>query len=1009
MRWQECGQLKHFSSYCHKPYLSLISMSVTSLQCTFVPRIKGKRVVTKASPHEFVAWAQREKMTPNFTAQEHFTGKNLVRPYYDWDAKMKHVPTPEEAKEAADGHLAAFKEVLSSLHPGDDVVYAQRHGKLSGAGEYKYKVSFRAFVQGVKVVASLIPHHARGALKMRPNETHEYLDLSVYKEKEQLLGVIYGCKDTDQIKRYLTPLDESIPLENYLVQNVSDEDVELIVNPVKRTSDCKMVDSSASNDSTEGATTLLAGDKYKDVLKAASECFRQYFHLREKFSQIKVEADKQRLIFNCKEKWCFIRDEVHTGNHQYIIVNQKNATYKCHDEECKEKARERANLSVPFNALPDALRTLFTETVFEVQVSTDDMIEASEDCKRNITASHPEEKKSPLKPCQVLTKFVTAASGQTCRHCQGRNMDFVHSITGWQQHCRDCEGTYPEDMIPIATDKYPALIKTLTQLNITINNTLNITNINISGNGDVYLDQYFNEIHPIFEDDPVLNKLIFQSLKNNTWDIALVMHHVGQDIMGVSEGGDEWWFWNEAKRRWSHSSCWVECYLSEVVADYYVQVQKWFRENTTDAQLAKIRELRLDTLIKRLKDKDKAAILKDARTVFSVKQDVFENRLDANKDLLGFDGYVYELHTGIYRPARPADYVSKSCGYALPEPDVQQQAEIMQFIRDIQEENEDVEYLLMWLASTLDGHNRDEIFTCLQGSGRNGKSALASDLMAYVLGGNPDDTQHASGYYHTISATMLTSMRPSSSSPVPDILHLKGKRFVVASEPEKNTSINGGFLKFLSGNDMISGRWCHRNEDVRFLPQHSIAILTNDVPAISSEDDAIWARARFIKFPFKFVTNVTNPNEKVIDMTLKRKMKTWGPQFMLILLEYYKKYRNIGHLEPTEKVLRTNASIRDDNDPYVRFIDEKLVKTENESDRLLQADLNRAFRHWHSQAGYPKGHKVNTQELKAKMASKGFVLKNSIRPGVDYMSKVSYALTTTSGAGYEYILLSRDN
>ncbi|RKO93344.1 hypothetical protein BDK51DRAFT_28997 [Blyttiomyces helicus] len=68
------------------------------------------------------------------------------------------------------------------------------------------------------------------------------------------------------------------------------------------------------------------------------------------------------------------------------------------------------------------------------------------------------------------------------------------------------------------------------------------------------------------------------------------------------------------------------------------------------------------------------------------------------------------------------------------------------------------------------------------------------------------------------------------------------------------------------------------------------------------EDDAIWDRGRIIDFVFKFVDNPNGPFEKKINCHWKGKVKTWGPQFMLILLDYYKQYEKQNGLHPSTAV-----------------------------------------------------------------------------------------------------------
>lgn len=117
---------------------------------------------------------------------------------------------------------------------------------------------------------------------------------------------------------------------------------------------------------------------------------------------------------------------------------------------------------------------------------------------------------------------------------------------------------------------------------------------------------------------------------------------------------------------------------------------------------------------------------------------------------------------------------------------------------------------------------------------------------------------------------------------------------------------------------------------------------------LDSEDSASWIRTRIIEIPFKFVTNPTNDREKKINKHLKTEMKGLGPQFMLILLEYYQKYIKEG-LNPTPEVMQATNEVRDENDLYIAFIDDLIEKTKNDFDRISQPDINRSCSRWFSE------------------------------------------------------------
>ncbi|KAJ3230665.1 hypothetical protein HDU81_004325 [Chytriomyces hyalinus] len=222
----------------------------------------------------------------------------------------------------------------------------------------------------------------------------------------------------------------------------------------------------------------------------------------------------------------------------------------------------------------------------------------------------------------------------------------------------------------------------------------------------------------------------------------------------------------------------------------------------------------------------------------------------------------------------------------------------------------EVRYMLKFLASTLDGHNREEIFTIWTGTGRNGKGVLG-DILAVALG-------VLSGYFHSIRASLLTSDAPNASSPVPEILNFKGKRLVMGSEPEKGSSIKSGMLKYLTGNDRISGRYLYQNTEISFYPQHSMVLQTNAIPKLDADDEAVWKRSRVIDFPNVFVDYPKKANERQINRLLKQEVKNWGPQFMLLLLEWYKVYLTDG-LEQTPAMIAKANRTRAENDDMLMW------------------------------------------------------------------------------------------
>ena len=258
----------------------------------------------------------------------------------------------------------------------------------------------------------------------------------------------------------------------------------------------------------------------------------------------------------------------------------------------------------------------------------------------------------------------------------------------------------------------------------------------------------------------------------------------------------------------------------------------------------------------------------------------------------------------------------------------------MSFLTSIMKNYQELDYLLTWLASSLDGWNREELFHILNGTGRNGKGVLR-DLIKETLG----------DYYGSITASMLTKERPSSDKPIVDLLNIKGKRLIIADEPSENAKINDGFLKFLTGNDLICGRYNFGNQMITFSPQHSLGLLCNNIPYMPKRDKAIWLRSRNIDFPYEFVTNPIRENEKKINKFLKSQINGLGPHFMLILIEYYNRYKNYG-LEPTPEILKNTLEIREEDDIYGEFIKENLEISKKDRDRITQKEILEKCQYW---------------------------------------------------------------
>lgn len=116
-----------------------------------------------------------------------------------------------------------------------------------------------------------------------------------------------------------------------------------------------------------------------------------------------------------------------------------------------------------------------------------------------------------------------------------------------------------------------------------------------------------------------------------------------------------------------------------------------------------------------------------------------------------------------------------TCGYDFIVEKTKSYGDIMQFLRDIQPNESEREYLLTFLGSVLEGINYDEQFHIFSGLKRNGKSTLG-DLLCEAL----------ENYAEIIQSQLLTGKHPTTSTAQPEILELNRKRIVIASEIDPN-------------------------------------------------------------------------------------------------------------------------------------------------------------------------------------------------------------------------------
>lgn len=457
--------------------------------------------------------------------------------------------------------------------------------------------------------------------------------------------------------------------------------------------------------------------------------------------------------------------------------------------------------------------------------------------------------------------------------------------------------------------------------------------------------------------------------------------------------------------------------ISEELVKEYLYLQSsiigdMINKKGAEQESASKRNDNINKIITKLKKPQfKDGIVVECKRKFYDKH--FEEKLDSNIHLIGFNNGIYDLENRCFRRGLPDDCVSFTVGYDYPEeytvdhPDVKW---VENFLSLVQTDPEMNTYLKMLLASYIDGSTANENFIIWTGKGANGKSKTMEFF-----------TKAFGDYCSTLPVSILTANRPPNGAATPELAEMKGKRFVYFEEPEKTDNLKVGYMKELTGGSMITARKLY-GHPIKFKPQFKLLLACNRLPVIDATDGGTWRRLRVTPFSSHFV-KVDNPNAKnrkfthkgqplkknqfPRDDSLSENMNTYKRAFAwLIINVYYPQYKLKGLVEPPT-VLEYTQKYQRDNDIMHDFITSMLEITKNENDYETFVDVFVAYKSWIKENG--NGSKVGTKndiskyfeeaELDLKITSKnvyGVKFKDPNQNQEEKQEFIEIPTTTTS-------------
>jgi P4 family phage/plasmid primase-like protien len=386
--------------------------------------------------------------------------------------------------------------------------------------------------------------------------------------------------------------------------------------------------------------------------------------------------------------------------------------------------------------------------------------------------------------------------------------------------------------------------------------------------------------------------------------------------------------------------------LGEEVRNYYIKADQHLgtliiKSTETEKAVYESKRKLILNIEKKLEDTHfRDNVMKECESKYYDEK--FIERLNMNPRLVGCSNGVLELRhyetddmsdtpKVLFRPGRPDDCISFQAGkmhdldpipyieYNPANPNIYHRA-ILDFYEKVYPDKELREYVLTLDACCLEGENKEQKFYFETGSGGNGKS-IKQELKRNTLG----------DYAANVEPTVLTRKRPDSSAANPDLIVLKGVRYIYSGEPEIGEKINAARMKQLSGDDVVGARALHSDQD-KLKIMGRIFMACNDLPPITSLDGGTWRRVRVIPHISKFVEHdkPINPEEHIYhrDYSLSDKFKT--PEMRLaylgILVYYYENYYlKYGLIEP-DCVKSASETYKHENDIFAAFVEETLIR-----------------------------------------------------------------------------------
>lgn len=272
--------------------------------------------------------------------------------------------------------------------------------------------------------------------------------------------------------------------------------------------------------------------------------------------------------------------------------------------------------------------------------------------------------------------------------------------------------------------------------------------------------------------------------------------------------------------------------------------------------------------------------------------------LDADPYLLNTANGTVDLRTKTLHEHAPVNRLTKVCRAAYRHDASAPRWEA--FLARVLPDAEVRGFVQRLAGVALLGRVAEQILPIFTGTGANGKSVFISAL-SYALG----------DYASTAEPDLFMARQGAHPTGEMDLM---GRRWVSVSESDKGRRLAEATMKRLTGGDTIRARRM-RQDFIEFTPSHTAVLVTNHLPQVSGDDQAVWRRLRVVPF------DVVIPAEER-DPHLTEVLQLEADGILAWAIEGYIEWERRGGLDEPQKVRAATDSYQNDSNDVARFVDE---------------------------------------------------------------------------------------